>query len=175
MKNSKQEIAARAFELTKKYDLENGNCAQCVIAGVFEALEIDDEDAFLTASGFAGGIGVTGDGNCGAVIGGVMALSYLFGRKRDDFQNRAKLMKSLVLSRQLLNKFKEKYGATRCSELQTKFVGRFYDMFKPADAEAAKKTVLEEKCSTLAGETARIVAELIMEQREKDAEKAAKT
>lgn len=169
MEKSKQEISDRAFELAKKYELENGDCAQCVIAGVFEALGIENNDVFRAATGFADGVGLTGDGHCGALSGGTMAISYFFGRKREEFSRRGKLIKALLLSRDLQIKFKEKYGTCRCHDLQTKFVGRFYNPLDPADFEAVSKTDLAEKCSTLTGDIARMTADIILEQQEKDA------
>jgi C_GCAxxG_C_C family probable redox protein len=172
MKESKQEIAERADELAKKYMLKNHNCAQCVIASVFETLGIEDKDAFRAACGLARGVGGTGEGTCGAITGGVIAMSHLFGRKWDDFHDTTKIRKSVFLSRQLMNKFKEKYDTSCCKDLQIKLVGRSFDLFKPGDLEAMQKTDLHEKCSVITGETARIVAELIIEQQEKDTKDA---
>ncbi len=38
MEKSRQEIKDTAFALAKKYEMENGNCAQSVFAGVMESL-----------------------------------------------------------------------------------------------------------------------------------------
>lgn len=172
MDKARREILDRAFTLAKKYELENGNCAQCVFSGVTEALGIENNDVFRAATGFADGIGLTGDGHCGALSGGVMAISCLFGRKRDEFARRGKMMKALLLSRQLQSKFIEKYGVCRCHDLQTKFYGKFFNLLDPAEMEAAVKAGVMETCSTLAGEVARITVELIFEQQDKDAAKA---
>jgi C_GCAxxG_C_C family probable redox protein len=169
MEKSKQEISDRAFELAKRYERENGDCAQCVIASVFEALGIENGDVFRAATGFADGVGLTGDGHCGALSGGIMAISYFFGRKREEFFKRGKLIKALLLSRDLHGRFKEKYSTCRCHDLQIKFVGRFYNLLDPADFEAVAKTDLAEKCSTLTGDIARMAADIILEQQEEDA------
>jgi len=171
MQKSKQEIAERANELTRKYMLKNHNCAQCVIAGVFETMGIEDKDVFRAACGLARGVGGTGEGTCGAITGGVIAMSHLFGRKWDDFQDTAKIRKSVFLSRQLMNKFQEKYGTSCCKDLQIKSVGRSFDPLIPGDLEAMQKTDLHEKCAAISGETAHIVAELIIEQQERETER----
>ena len=85
MIKGRQETLNKAFNLSKKYEMENGDCAQCVFAGVTEALGVENNDVFRAATGFADGVGLTGDGHCGALSGGVMAISYIFGRKRDEF------------------------------------------------------------------------------------------
>ena len=172
MDKKRQEILERSFSLTKKYEMENGDCAQCVLAGVLEALGIENNDVFRAATGFADGIGLTGDGHCGALSGGVMAISYLFGRKREEFARRGKMMKALLLSRELQGRFKQKYSTCRCHDLQTKFYGRFFNLLEPGEMEAAVKAGVLETCSTLAGEVARLTVELIFQQQDKDAAKA---
>ena len=171
MIRERQEILDRAFSLAKKYEIENGDCAQCVFAGVSEALGIENNDVFRAATGFADGVGLTGDGHCGALSGGVMAISYMFGRKRDEFSRRGKMMKAILLSRELQSRFKATYSSCRCHDIQTKFHGKFFDLFDASEMEAALKAGLMETCSTLAGEVARITVELIMDQQDKDAAK----
>jgi C_GCAxxG_C_C family probable redox protein len=171
MTESRQETIDRAYSLAKKYEIENGNCAQCVFAAVTEALGIENGDVFRAATGFADGIGLTGDGHCGALSGAVMSISYVFGRKREEFTRRGKMMKALLLSRQLENGFMDEYGVCRCNELQTKFFGRFFNLMEPSELEAAVKAGVMERCSSLAGQVAGIAAALILEQQEKDAAK----
>jgi C_GCAxxG_C_C family probable redox protein len=170
---NRQQVMDRAFSLTKRYEMENGDCAQCVFAGVTEALGIENDDVFRAATGFADGIGLTGDGHCGALSGGVMAISYAFGRKRDEFSRRGKMMKSLLLSKELQSRFTARHGACRCRDIQAKYHGRFFNLYDPADMEAALKAGLVETCSTLAGEAARMTVELILEQQDRDAARKA--
>lgn len=171
MEKSKKEITDKAFEQAKKYELEYGDCAQCALAGVFDALGIENKDVFRSATGLADGVGLTGDGHCGALSGGVMAISYLFGRQKDEFHRRGKVLKAITISRALHDKFKEKYGTCRCHDLQVKFYGRFFDLFDQGEWEGALKAGLPETCSTLAGEVARMTTELILEQMDKEAAK----
>jgi C_GCAxxG_C_C family probable redox protein len=172
MEKTRQGRIDRAYELAKKYELENGNCAQCVFAAVTEALGVENADVFRAATGFADGIGLTGDGHCGSLSGAVMAISYFFGRKREEFNRRGKMMKALLLSRQLETRFMGEYGICRCCELQTKFFGRFFNLMEPSELEAAIKAGVLERCSSLAGQVAGMATELILEQQEKDAAKA---
>jgi len=174
MEKSQHEIKDHVFDLAKKYELENQNCAQCVFAAVTESLGMENKDIFRAATGFADGVGLTGEGQCGAISGGVMAIGYLFGRQRDEFHRRGKMIKALLLSRQLHDRFIAKYGVCRCHELQTKFYGKFYNLLDPAELEAAVKAGVMETCSTLAGDIAKITVQLIQEQQERDAAKAQK-
>ena len=172
MDKARKDMLDKAFTLAKKYEMENGNCAQCVFSGVTEALGIENNEVFRAATGFADGIGLTGDGHCGALSGGVMAISCLFGRKHDEFARRGKMMKALLLSRQLQTIFMEKYGVCRCHDLQVKFYGKFFNLLEPGEMEAAVKAGVMETCSTLAGEVAVMTLEMIFEQQDKDAAKA---
>ena len=76
MDKSKLEMKDTAFKFAKKYEAECGDCAQGVVAGVFEALGISNDDVFRAATGFADGIGLTGDGHCGARHEDVTARSH---------------------------------------------------------------------------------------------------
>jgi len=171
MEKSRQEIKDRAFALAKKYETENGNCAQSVFAAVTETLGMENDVVLRAATGFADGIGLTGDGHCGSLSGAVMAISYLFGRKKEEFHRRGKMMKALLLCRQLENRFMAEYGTCRCHDLQVKFYGRFFNLIDAADLEAAVKAGVIERCSSLAGEVAGMAVDLILEQLEKDAAK----
>jgi len=171
VEKSVQEIKDRAFTLAKKYEIENGNCAQSVFAAVTESLGVENGDVLRAATGFADGIGLTGDGHCGALSGAVMAIGHMFGRRKEEFHRRGKMMKALLLSRQLENRFMEGYGVCRCHDLQVKFYGRFFNLMEPSELEAALKAGVLERCSSLAGEVAGMAVELILEQLEKDAAK----
>jgi C_GCAxxG_C_C family probable redox protein len=169
---ARKEMLGQAYALAKKYEMENGNCAQCVYSGVTEALGVENSEVFRAATGFADGIGLSGEGHCGALSGGVLAISSLFGRKRDEFARRGKMMKALLLSRQLQARFMEKHGVCRCHDLQVKFYGKFFNLLEPGEMEAAVKAGVMETCSSLAGEVAQMTLELIFEQQDKDAAKA---
>jgi C_GCAxxG_C_C family probable redox protein len=168
MTKSRDEILDMAFNAAKQYEMKSGGCPQCTLAGIFHALDISNDDIFKAATGLADGIGLTGEGHCGALSGGVLAISYLFGRDKEDFGDMLKLLKANVLSKKLLERFVEKYGTCRCVELQTSFFGRFYNLYDPDELYAAIEAGMLERCSTLVGEVARMTTEIILEEREKN-------
>jgi len=118
----------------------------------------------------ADGVGLTGDGHCGALSGGVLAIGYFFGRSKEDFGDMMKLVKGNLLSKMLHDRFIEKYGTCRCADLQTSFFGRFYNLYDPEEMKAAVKAGLLDTCSTLVGEVARMTTEIILQARAKDAQ-----
>jgi len=172
MREIDENVLNKAFESGKRHEMESTGCPQCTIAGIFEALGIENDNVFKAATGFADGVGLTGDGHCGALSGGVMAISYLFGREGKDSGDMMKQVPALILSKKLHDQFIEKYGTCRCADIQTKFVGRFFNLYDPKEMEAAYKAGMVDKCSTLVGEIARMATKIILEKRESLREKA---
>lgn len=71
----------RGFEFEKKYY----GCAQCVIGAIYEVFpEMRNEDIFRSANGLGGGVGGTNKGQCGALSGGLMVLSQVYGRELEE-------------------------------------------------------------------------------------------
>jgi hypothetical protein len=58
-----------------------------------------------------------------------MAISYFFGRSREDFGKVMKQVKACLLAKKLHDAFVEKYGTCRCADIQTKLAGRFYNLY----------------------------------------------
>jgi len=163
-----EKILDKAFSSAKQHELESGDCAQTSLAGIFEALGIENEDIFMAATGLADGVGLTGDGHCGALSGGTMAISYLFGRKKEDFDKVRKILKACILSKRLHDQFIEKYGTCRCADIQTKLMGRFFNLYDPGEMEAARKAGMADKCSTVVGEVAKMATKIILDERERE-------
>ena len=154
----REEILGKVYETAKAYELKGGNCAQCTIAAIFEIMGVEDEGVFKAATGLADGVGLTGDGHCGALSGGTMAISYFFGR--------SKQIKALLLAKKLHTEFVEKFSTCRCADIQKKQFGRFFNLYDLEDMKAALKAGMPEKCSSLVGETARIALKIILDEQE---------
>lgn len=168
MKKGKIEIMDTALKKAKQYEMKSGGCSQCTLAGIFDALDVQNNEIFKAATGFADGVGLTGDGHCGALSGGVLAIGYFFGRNKEDFSDMMKLLKANLLSKKLHDRFVKKYGTCRCADLQKSFFGRFYNLYDPEEMMAAMKAGLLEICSTVAGEVASMTIEIILDAQEKD-------
>lgn len=167
------EISELAFSKAKAYEMRSGGCSQCALSGVFDALGVENDDIFKAATGLADGVGLTGDGHCGALSGGVLAIGYFFGRKKEDFGEMVKLVKGNLLSKKLHDRFVAKYGTCRCVDLQHSFFGRFYNLYDPEEMKAALKAGMLDTCSTLVGEVARMTTEIILEAQAKEAQQKA--
>lgn len=147
MRESVEDISNRAFELAQQHEKRYTGCGQTTIAGIFDAINIDSEDVFKAGSGLADGLGLTGDGSCGSLTGGAMVISYLFGRKRKDFADMSKPMKSYILSKKLHDEFVKKYGSCRCYDIQQKLMGRTFNLYDPNELKQATEFGMFEHCS----------------------------
>jgi len=160
-------IAGKASKLAEEFEKKCTGCAQTTIAGIFEALDIENDDVFKAASGLADGLGLTGDGTCGALMGGAMVISYLFGRERKDFEDMLKPMKSYLLVKKLHDQFAEKYGTCRCSELQKSLMGRTFNLLDRKEFEEAIEFGMINYCSKVVGTAARLATMIILDELEK--------
>ena len=162
MTDSKDEILEKAFTLGKKYEQKCTGCAQTVVAAIFEALGIWNEDVFKAASGLADGLGLTGDGSCGALVGGSMVIGYLFGRGKDNFEDMNKPIKSYALVKKLHDTYVKEYGTCRCHDVQHKLMGRTYDLWNAEELKEAFKSGMMDHCSNLVGNVARLTTNIIL-------------
>ncbi len=162
MKDKKDEILNKAFELGKKYEQERTGCAQTAVAAIFESLGIWNEDVFRAASGLADGLGLTGDGSCGALVGSSMVIGYLFGRSREDFKDMYKPMKSYTLVKKLHDKYVKQYGSCRCFDVQEKTMGRTFNLWNADEMKEAFKAGMMDNCSTIVGNVAKLATKIIL-------------
>jgi C_GCAxxG_C_C family probable redox protein len=130
------------------------------------------DDALKAATAFGGGIGRKGSA-CGALIGGSMALSLLYGRSYDDMMKGYESSKGPLegkldlLIKKLGERFEQEYNSLLCNDIEKKIFGRSFDKWNPADR--AKKEEMgghKDKCPSVVGKAARWVAELILDEKE---------
>ncbi|MFW6113439.1 MAG: C-GCAxxG-C-C family protein [Actinomycetota bacterium] len=165
-----QEIAEEAYRLAEDIEKRCTGCAQSAVAGLLDALGMENEDVFKAASGLADGIGLTGDGSCGALTGSCMIFGLLFGRERKDHEDMMKPMQSYVMCKELLEDFLEQYGSCRCYDIQEKLMGRTYNLYDPEQLQEAFKSGMLDTCSAVVGRAARKAAEIILRERESSEE-----
>ena len=167
MTNSREAVLERALEAARKYEMKCTGCAKTTIAGIFDALDIENDDVFRSASGLADGLGLTGDGSCGALVGGAMAIGYLFGREKKDFSDMLKPMRSYMMVKKLHDRFVEQYESCRCYDIQKRLMGRTFNLYDPSELEKAMEYEMFAHCSKVAGTAARLATELILEEMER--------
>jgi C_GCAxxG_C_C family probable redox protein len=165
-KRDSEKFLKKAFDLGFQYEKVYRGCSQCVLAAIQDLFEKRNDEVFRAASALAGGVGSCGDGCCGAYTGGVMALSQLYGRTRDNFLDPDRTRKKASdLAKKLHDRFITEYGSVICRDIQQKIFGRaFYIRDADEYAKFEKAGAHEEKCPTVVGNGARWVAEILMEE-----------
>lgn len=164
---NKEEMLDAVYQRAKAGELQGGNCAQGTIAAIFDVLGVEDENVIRAATGLADGVGLSGDGHCGALSGGTMAISYFFGRKKEDLAKMGKQIKSLLLAKKFHEQFVAEYATCRCHDIQVKQFGRFFNLYDMEDMKAAHASGMAEGCATLVGKAARMALEIILDEQAK--------
>ncbi len=162
-----KKLIQKAVELGEEYEKTCTGCAQSVVAALQDALDLPSEDVFKAASGLADGIGLSGDGSCGALTGGSMVISYVFGRDREHHRDMMAAMKSYLLCKELYQDFIDRYGSCRCYDIQEKLLGRTFNLLDPQDLEAAGRAGMMEKCSLVVAASAEKAARIITREKDK--------
>jgi C_GCAxxG_C_C family probable redox protein len=163
MEIRRDEIFSKAYELGKKYEKKCTGCAQTAIVAIFESLNIWNEDVFRAASGLADGLGLTGDGSCGALVGASMVIGYIYGRGKEDFSDMYKPMKSYGLVKKLHDDYIEKFGSCRCHDVQHNLMGRTYNLWNPEELKEACNSGMVNHCSDLVGKVAQMATKIILD------------
>ncbi len=133
--DDKQTTADQAYDKALKYELDYGCCPQCVLAAVQETVGIIDDATIKASHGLSGGGGLMGKGACGALTGGLMALSAKRGRDRDKL-DKGRFINNFQKGKELVERFRTEFGGITCEELQQCFTGRTWDMWKPDEYKA---------------------------------------
>jgi hypothetical protein len=93
-----------------------------------------------------------------------MALSFFFGRPRDGF-GKGHFSRSYKLAKRLQDRFVAEYGSTLCPDVQTRLMGRSFDLWSKEDYQRFEEAGAHaDKCTSVSGNMARWTAELLLEE-----------
>ncbi len=119
------------------------------------------DEIVKAAHGLGGGMGLSGEGTCGALAGGIMALSFVFGRDITNM-NQRKGMKSYRLSKELYDRFVKEFGSSVCKDVQNKICGKAFNLWDSEEYQEFEKVGAHvDKCTDVAGKVARWTAEIL--------------
>jgi len=157
------EILEEVYNLAFKYEAERGSCPQCVLAAIMEVLDIGDPDTIKSVDAMAGGTALSTEGTCGALVGGLMAISSIVGRSYEDFSVGERKRRVFLYSKKLYDKFIKEYGSLLCKDVHKKLFGRTFKLLDPKEyAEFEKAGAHVDKCPDVSGKVARWTAEIIL-------------
>ncbi len=171
LKGLKRDNYQKLYDLGHSYERTHYGCAQCTIGPFVEVLGVS-EDLFSASSALAAGIAQKGDA-CGAYVGGVMIIGYLFGRTFQDLQGDhdeavEKFRYNCEIARRLREKFIDEFGSINCRNVQCKVFGRSFDItdrekdYPEFIAQGAHTT----KCPDVVGKACRMIAQVLLEEYE---------
>ncbi|MHB1130904.1 MAG: C-GCAxxG-C-C family (seleno)protein [Chloroflexota bacterium] len=158
-----ERAGALAFEFEQKY----GSCPQCVLQAIHEAVMPIGDDLFKASHVLAGGGALCGAGTCGALAGGLLAISSRFGRDRARFAKGRHLI-SYQRGKALYDRFVAEYGTPTCAGVQTSVFGRDYDMWDREQFQAFQEAGGHgDKCPNVASKVTQWAAEMLLADIEK--------
>lgn len=163
---SKGNHAERAYDLAHSYLIQYGSCPQAVLRAVHEALNLKGIEAVIkSAHALAGGLGLSGNGACGALSGGVLALSFFFGRSLEDM-DKGPFMKSFIKAKELHDKFVNEFGGCTCKDVQVRLFGKTFDFWSLDDLMKFREIGGLNKCAIITGKVAMWVTEMLLSDEE---------
>jgi C_GCAxxG_C_C family probable redox protein len=155
----KEALLQQAYEKAAKYEFDYGACPQCVLATVQELVGGIDDATIKAVHGLAGGGGLMAEGACGALTGGLVALSAKYGRDRDKL-DKGRYINNFKKCKTLVERFRAEFGGVTCADLQQQFTGRTFDMWQ-ADQYQAFNEARGHKCADATGKVTQWVIEMM--------------
>lgn len=125
-------------------------CAECVVQAVADHYSLESELLPRLATGFCSGMARTG-GTCGAVTGGVLALSLFLGRATAEQPVEA----NYALVQAFVDGFRQEFGTLNCSDL----LG--CDLGADAGQQQFQDQDLQQRCRSYSGYAAETVSRLL--------------
>ena len=148
-------VKKRTFDAEMKYH----GCAQVIVQTFLDVFEEDNVPVSMASSPFAAGLALTGN-NCGALIGGLMVLGLVFGRK-DIKEGMEGIIAGIRPMRKLVKYFAETYMSPNCRDItQT-------DLADPKKAAAYFNGGGLERCANVMADVAAFVGNILYEERGK--------
>jgi len=148
-----KDVKKRTFETEMKYH----GCGQVIVHTFLDVFEEDNVPVLMASSPFAAGLALTGN-NCGALIGGLMVLGLVFGRKdvKDGMEG---ILKGIRPMRKLVRYFNDRQKNLDCRDItQT-------DLADPKEATVYFEGGGLEKCANMMADVAGFVSDIIYEEK----------
>lgn len=155
----KQALGEQACEKAIRYELDYGCCPQCVLASVQETVGGIDDQTIKASHGLSGGGALLGERVCGALTGGLMALSVKYGRDRGKL-DRGRYINNFRKAKELAERFRNAFGGVTCRELQKQFTSRTYDMWNAEEYKAFDEA-RGPQCARATGTVTKWVVEML--------------
>jgi len=134
---SRKSIIKKSEDLGLKYESKYKGCGPCTFLAVVDALRwggleiiprAAEDQLFSGLCVLSAGVSMTGDGTCGAVASGAMAIALALGIPREGFSEDSVRSACATVRATLLEKYYREFGSIVCKEVQRKFFGKSWDL-----------------------------------------------
>jgi hypothetical protein len=168
----KKEIIAKSEELGIQYEAKYKGCGPCTFLAVIDALRWGGleiipqvmEDRFYSGTCMlTAGVGMTGDGTCGAVASSAVAIGLALGIPREGPVEDSLRSACATVRDTVLEKYYCEYRSILCKDVQRKFFGKAWDLTRD-DARREFLTITR-GCTII--QTAKWTTEIILNEFEK--------
>lgn len=159
---SSRDVPRRAYEEARALELEYFGCGPMALLGAFRALGIEDEGAFRASMAMVGGLAGSGE-TCGALLGALMVVGYVYGRKGLVRATPDTEGPVLELGSRVLERFRSEFGSINCRDIQRRLIGRAYNLRDTKEVEELHSSGGVERCAEVVGRAAEIAAEVVLE------------
>ena len=169
---TKDEIIQKSNELAIEYEAKYKGCGQSTFMAIVDALrwgglEIIPRDVeqrlFSGLCLLTGGVGVSGEGTCGAVASGTLAIGLALGLRPETINENLFRQSCAIVRGALLDKYYRKYSSLLCKDIQRKFYGKAWDLTR--DEMSAEFLGITKGCVIMEG--AMWATEVILDEFEK--------
>jgi hypothetical protein len=137
LRKTRNEIIKESHKLATEYEAKYKGCGQCTFMAVIDALRwggleiiprgVEDR-LFSGLCLMTGGVGLSGEGSCGAVAAGTLAIGLALGLERDSINEGIFRQSCAMVRNALLARYNEKYNSLLCKDIQRKFFGKAWDL-----------------------------------------------
>lgn len=164
--HDQRKVLCEVYNLAFNYEASYGSCPQAVLRAICEVFQLKNMELVIKAShALAGGLGLSGNGTCGALVGGVMALSFIYGRELKNM-DKGRFLRSYIKAKKLYDRFIEEFGSCICKDVQKKIFGRSFNLWDPEEyKEFERMGGHVDKCPEVSGKVAKWVAEILLTEK----------
>ncbi|RCW46350.1 MULTISPECIES: C-GCAxxG-C-C family protein [unclassified Halanaerobium] len=168
MENSeRKELLDSIYKRAYEYEADYGFCPQAVLAALQDYFDGIDDEVIKANHTLAGGGALCGDGTCGGLVGGMAALGCFFGRSREEFGKSSAdgWTGSSKIAKKLREKFIDEFGSVICNDVQSKKMGRSFDLWDQDDFRKFEEAgAHEDQCPDVTGKSAMWTAEILLDR-----------
>ena len=163
---SREELLDEIEGAASKLENEIHGCSRCTLATLIRYFDLADENSAELFSKAALMLSGGTAQMCGALLGGMMAISLASSPDKAADVGMEDIQASGELGSQYYRRFEKELGNTRCFDIRAIALGRGFDTADPEEFDKFVQAGGMEFCGRVVGKAARLAAEYILNVRE---------